>query len=156
MRRDYFTLDVSDIDWVEHGDEPTQPSVVIDFHGPEADLRERFETETDDLLTAAETDVTCRLQGDVTDHDTEGVVSVTNRITGDFIIELNEDAADILTFIDAARKYGESENDDGHYHVTIRLDGEELTTYEKQTFLVYNRDGDLLRQHSLIPSGVEL
>lgn len=156
MRRDYFTLDVSEIDWIESGGEPAQPRVVIDFHGPEADLRERFETPTGDLLEAEETDVACRLQGDVSDPDTEGVVSVTNRITGDFIIELNEDAADILTFINAARKYGEAENGDGHYHVTIRLDGEELTTYEKQTFLVYNEDGDLLRKHSLIPSGVEL
>jgi hypothetical protein len=28
--------------------------------------------------------------------------------------------------------------------------------YEKSTFLVYNDQGDLLRTHSLIPSGVEL
>jgi hypothetical protein len=28
--------------------------------------------------------------------------------------------------------------------------------YDKSTFLVYNDEGNLLRQHSLIPSGVEL
>jgi len=156
MRRDYFTLDVSDVDWVENDGEPTQPRVHIDFHGPADDLRERFETPDGRLLEANETDVACRLQGDVADSETEGVVSVTNRITGDFIIELNEEAEDILAFISAARRYGERQNGDGHYHVTVTLDGETLTTYDKHTFLVYNEDGDLLRQHSLIPSGVEL
>lgn len=156
MRRDYFTLDVSDVDWVETDGEPEQPRVVIDFHGPAQELRERFETPSGELLTADETDVACRLQGPLTDLDTDGVVSVTNRVTGDFIIELNEDAEDILAFISAARRYGELENGDGHYHVSVRLDGEELTTYEKDTFLVYNEEGDLLRKHSLIPSGVEL
>lgn len=156
MRRDYFTLNVSDVDWVENSGEPRQPSVVIEFHGPTEDLRERFETGRGSLLAADETDVACRLQGDVSDEDAEGVVSVTNRVTGDFILELNEDADSILTFINAARKYGERKNGDGHYHVTIRIDDEELATYEKDTFLVYNDEGDLLRKHSLIPSGVEL
>lgn len=156
MRRDYFTLNVSDVDWVENSGEPRQPNVVIEFHGPAEDLRERFETETGTLLSADETDVACRLQGDVSDEDSEGVVSVTNRVTGDFILELNEDADSILTFINAARKYGERTNGDGHYHVTVRIDDEELATYEKDTFLVYNEEGDLLRKHSLIPSGVEL
>lgn len=156
MRRDYFSLDVSDVDWVETDGEPTRPHVHIDFHGPSSDLRQRFETPSGDLLTAEETDVACRLQGDISDPDTEAVVSVTNRITGDFIIELNEDAADVLAFVTAARKYGERTNGDGHYAVTVTLDGEELTTYEKDAFLVYNEEGDLLRKHSLIPSGVEL
>lgn len=156
MRRDYFTLDVSDVDWVDSDGEPAQPSVVIDFHGPLEDLRTRFETPDGDILAADETDVACRLQGDVSNPDTKGVVSVTNRVTGDFIIELDEDADNILEFIRAARRFGELENGDGHYHVTIKLDGDELTTYEKDTFLVYNQEGDLLRKHSLIPSGVEL
>ena len=156
MRRDYFTLNVDDVNWVENSGEPRQPSVTIDFHGPADDLRERFETEKGTLLDANETDVACRLQGAISDSDTEGVVSVTNRVTGDFIIELNEDADSILSFINAARKYGERKEGDGHYHVTVRLDGDVLTTYEKDTFLVYNEEGDLLRKHSLIPSGVEL
>jgi hypothetical protein len=85
------------------------------------------------------------------------VVSVTNRITGDFVLELNEDAEDVLRFVRAARRYGESTDDgDGRYRVEIRVDGEELVVYEKSTFLVYSSDGDLLRSHSLIPSGVEL
>lgn len=156
MRRDHFTLDVDDVDWVETDGEPRKPSVSIDFTGPATDLRERLTGPDGEFLDAGETDVALRLQGSLGDG-VEGVVSVTNRVTGDFIIELNEDATGVLRFIRAARGYGEVATDDeGRYEVLIAVDGEELVTYDKRTFLVYDCDGNLLRQHSLIPSGVEL
>jgi hypothetical protein len=157
MRRDYFTLEVDNVDWVEDDRSPAKPSVAIDFEGPASTLRERLTAPDGDLLVAAETDVTYRLQSGLDADDSRGVVSVTDRITGDYVLELNEAAADVLTFIRAARTYGkETDEDDGHYAVTIIIDGEEVATYEKDTFLVYDADGNLMRQHSLIPSGVEL
>ncbi|WP_066383244.1 DUF5793 family protein [Halalkalicoccus paucihalophilus] len=156
MRRDYFTLDVRGIDWVEEGGSPATPTVVIDFEGPADELEARLTGADGELLAAGQTDVALRLQGDVNDEETIGVVSVTNRVTGDFVLELNEEAGDVLRFIRAARTYGKRSDSDERYRVIIRIDGEELTTYGKSTFLVYDREGSLLRQHSLIPSGVEL
>jgi hypothetical protein len=157
MRRDYFELDVSNVGWIERGDDPERPNVVIEFSGSDADLRNRLTDHDGELLDASETDAGFRLTDDVDDPDATGVVSVTNRITGDFVLELNEDAEDVLRFVRAARRYGESTDDgDGRYRVEIRVDGEEVVVYEKSTFLVYSSDGDLLRSHSLIPSGVEL
>ncbi|WP_276300731.1 DUF5793 family protein [Halorussus lipolyticus] len=157
MRRDYFTLEVRNVDWVEDDDEAKKPTVIIDFEGPSSTLRERLTGTDDDLLDAEETDVAFRLQGPVDDDDTAGVVSVTNRITGDFVLELNQDADDVLKFITAAREYGKESGDmDGRYHVEISINGDDLVEYDKSTFLVYNNEGNLLRQHSLIPSGVEL
>ena len=156
MRRDYFTLEVRNVDWVEDGDEAKKPTVIIDFEGPSSTLRERLTGTDDDLLDAEETDVAFRLQGPM-DGDAAGVVSVTNRITGDFVLELNQDADDVLKFITAAREYGKESGDmDGQYHVEISINGDDLAEYDKSTFLVYNNEGNLLRQHSLIPSGVEL
>ncbi|USZ68781.1 DUF5793 family protein [Halorussus salilacus] len=157
MRRDYFTLDVRNIDWVEEGGEARKPTVIIDFEGPSSTLRERLTGMDDELLDAGETDVAFRLQGSIDDEDATGVVSVTNRITGDFVLELNEDADDVLKFIQAAREYGKESGDaDGRYHVEISINDDDLVEYDKGTFLVYNSEGNLLRQHSLIPSGVEL
>lgn len=157
MRRDYFTLEVRNVDWVEEDAEARKPTVLIDFEGPSSTLRERLTGIEDELLDAGETDVAFRLQGPVEAEDTSGVVSVTNRITGDFVLELNEDASDVLKFIAAAREYGQTTGDmDGRYHVEISINGEDLVEYDKGTFLVYDEDGNLLRQHSLIPSGVEL
>ncbi|ELY61054.1 DUF5793 family protein [Natronolimnohabitans innermongolicus] len=156
MRREHFTLDVSNIDWVETDSEPSKPSVSIDFTGPETMLRERLTGPDGDVLAAEETDVALRLQGPLGD-ETAGVVSVTNRVTGEFILELNESADNVLQFISAARGYGEgATEDEGRYDVEILLEGDQYVTYDKRTFLVYDDDGNLLRQHSLIPSGVEL
>ncbi|MFC6906276.1 DUF5793 family protein [Halalkalicoccus tibetensis] len=156
MRREYFTLDVRGIDWVDEGGEPATPTVVIDFEGPVDELEERLTGFDGERLSASQTDVALRLQGDVEAPGTTGVVSVTNRTTGDFVLELNEEAEDVLRFIRAARAYGKESESDERYRVLIRVEGEELITYEKSTFLVYDEEGNLLRQHSLIPSGVEL
>ncbi|KTG09981.1 hypothetical protein AUR64_10245 [Haloprofundus marisrubri] len=158
MRRDYFELAVEHIDWVETDDAPEKPTVKIDFYGPAELLQQRLSDVDGALLDAKQTDVAFRLQEPLDENpEAPGVVSVTNRITGDFVLELNEDADDVLKFIRAAREYGEaSGDDDGQYRVELYIEGEPLVTYEKTTFLVYNADGDLLRRQSLIPSGVEL
>lgn len=157
MRRDYFELNVKNVDWVEDNGDSRKPTVRIDFRGPEEEFREQLTGMDDTLLEASETDVAFRLQDPMEDGDATGVVGVTNRITGDFILELNEDAEDVLKFIQAAREYGQQTSDhDGRYCVEINADGEDIVSYEKSTFLVYDSDGNLVRRESLIPSGVEL
>jgi hypothetical protein len=156
MRRDYFELDVTNVDWVDEDGEPRKPNVVIEFTGSADELRDRFTDNEGDLLDAEQTDVAYRLTADVESADASGVVAVTNRITGEFVLELNEDADDVLRFIRAALRYGEATDGEGCYRVEVRIDGEELVVYEKSTFLVYSEDGDLLRGQSLIPSGIEL
>ena len=157
MRRDYFSLEVENVDWVDGDGDPAKPAVTIDFEGPAASLEERFDDGEGGRLDAEQTDVAFRLQDSLEAEDATGVVSVTNRITGDFVLELNQDADDVLQFIRAARRYGEGTADgDAGYDVRVLIDGEEFLEYEKRTFLVYNDSGNLLRKHSLIPSGVEL
>ena len=154
MRREYFDLHVSNTDWVSSEGDPRKPTVIIDFDGPGEVLEARL-AGSDGFVDAEETDVNYRFHADGPEGN--GVLSVTNRITGDFVLELNTDTDAVLDFIRAARAYGEADGDgEGRYRVTIRLDGEEVLTHEKSTFLVYNHEGNLVRQHSLIPGGVEL
>ena len=156
MRRDYFTLDVRNLG---DGGDPIDrgiPTVTIDYDGPDDQLTDRFTGESGVVLEASELDVSYRLHGPVDEADTEGVVAVTNRVTGDFVLELNADAGDVTRFVDAARAYGKDTDDGKRYRVEVTIDGEPFTTYEKSTLLVYDTDGGLLRGHSLIPSGVEL
>ena len=158
MRRDYFELDVDNVTWVDDSGDPKKPLVRIDFRGPREELERRLSDPSGGYLDAQETDVAFRLQDSLDTSDAEGVVSVTNRTTGDFVLELNQTAEDVLTFIRAAREYGRTavDSDDGRYRVEVNIDGDDVVAYEKQTFLVYDADGNLLRSHSLIPSGVEL
>lgn len=155
MRRDYFDLTVEGVR--KDADEPTMPLVRIEFHGPEGLLRDRLSDANGELLSAAEIDVAFRLREPLSGgNEIEGVVGVTNRFTGDFVLELNETADDVLPFIRAACEYGDATDDEARYRVEIDVDGERLVSYDKSTFLVYDYEGNLLRSESLIPSGVEL
>lgn len=140
MRRDYFTVET----------DPTRdpPAVSITFDGPAGTLAERL---SDDGVPAAEdVDVILRLQGPVDDPDTTGVLSLTRRLTGEYLLEVNGEATELLSVVNAAREA------EGTYAVRIGRPADETIVYEQGTLLVYDEEGSLLRQHSLIPSGVEL
>ncbi len=156
MRRDYFTLEVEDDGWVEEGDDPRRPTLSIDFEGPASLLRDRITGESDAPLDDADIDVSFRLQSEVDDQEAAGVVSVTDRLTGEYVLELNTTADQIFAFIRAAREFSERAGEDDRYGIEIRIDGDTMVSYEKRTFLVYTQEGNLLREESLIPSGVEL
>ncbi|MFD1587604.1 DUF5793 family protein [Halorientalis brevis] len=146
MRRDYFTLGLRNVEDTADG----QPTVHVEYNGPS----DAFETR---LTPETAVDVAFRFQTPVDDSGASGVFSIADRMTGEFVLEVNADATEILTLIDAARAYGEATNDtDKGYSVLIERNGEQLFEAEKRTLLVYDQDGSLLRHHSLIPSGVEL
>ena len=156
MRRDHFELDVAGIEWTETDSAPEQPFVSIEFTGSRERLTQRLATD-EGQLASAETDIAFRLQEPHEDDpDAQGVVGITNRITGEFVLELNETAADVLGFVQAAREYGEAADDEACYVVELTTGEQTLAHFEKDTFLVYDADGNLLRTESLIPSGVEL
>ncbi|MFB6106185.1 MAG: DUF5793 family protein [Halobacteriaceae archaeon] len=156
MQRDQFEIDVRGVEWVDTDGEPRKPVAVVAFHGSRDDLRNRLTGTAGETLSADQTDVSFRFVSDSEDAAATGVVAVTNRLTGDFVLETNAAASDVLDFVRAARRYGEAAGDDGRYRITITTDGEELASYEKSTLLVYTDEGELLRNRSLIPSGVEL
>jgi hypothetical protein len=122
MRRDYFELEAENVDWAESGGDPAQPTVRIDFRGPDGTFRDRITDADGEILDAERTDVTFRLRDDPDAPDATGVVAVTNRVTGDFVLELNEEVDDVLRFIRAASEYGKRANGDGRYCVHISID----------------------------------
>jgi len=150
MRRDYVTLDVRYAD--PGGDQ--LPTAVLTVDQSADLLGERLVTAAGDRLGADRIDVAYRLQTPVEDDEATGVFSLSNRVTGEFVLEVNTDAGPVLDLVETAR-----EGSDGRgacYRVVVRQDETDVATYEKETLLVYDEEGNLLRQHSLIPSGVEL
>jgi hypothetical protein len=141
MRRDHFTVST-------HPDR-SPPTVVVRFDGPTGTLTDRL---ADDGVPASDdVDASFRLQGPVDGEDTEGAFSLTRRLTGEYLLEANAEAAAVLDVVGAARN-----SDDTSYRIRIVRPDADPVVYEKETLLVYNDQGSLLRQHSLIPSGVEL
>lgn len=151
MRRDYFTLDV------EASGADRKPTVTIEFDGPTGPFEERLTDETGSLLEAAQVDVSYRLRTDEMTSDAMGVFSVTNRITGDYVLEVNVGADVVMELVDTARATGEDdEGGGGCYRVVVVTEDGERLVHDKSTLLVYDDDGEVLRGYSLIPSGVEL
>lgn len=159
MRREQFDLEISNVDWINGDSDPRLPTLGIHFDGEASTLRDELSKTTDDAESAREPreiDITVRLHGSPDDGKAGGVVAVTDRVTGEYILELHVDADDVLTFITAARRYGEQMDNTARYSVQLSAADGEAGVYEKRTLLVYGDDGELLRQYSLIPSGVEI
>jgi hypothetical protein len=150
MRRDYVTLDVR----YDDPDGDQLPTAVLTVEESTDLLGERLVTAADERLGADRIDVAFRLQTPVDDDEASGVFSLSNRVTGEFVLEVNADAGDVLDLVETARDG--SDGRDACYRVVVRQSDEEVAVYEKSTLLVYDGEGNLLRQHSLIPSGVEL
>jgi len=149
MRRDNFTVAVRR----PHADGAGEPTIEIGYDGPEETLTSQLTDSGGDAFGAEDIDAAFRLRGDVDADDATGVLSLTHRITGEYLLEANADASAVLDLVGAVRERAE---DDGSYGIRVeRADGDPLG-YEMDALLVYDADGELLRKHSLIPSGVEL
>lgn len=147
MRRDNFTVSVQ----LPQADTDS-PAFVIEHTGPVETLTEQLTGEDDQMYAADKIDTAFRLQDSLDEDDATGVFSLTHRVTGEFLLEVNADAGDILDLVNSAR----DTDDDGRYTVRIvRTDGDSIE-HELKSLLVYDTGGNLLRQRSLIPSGVEL
>lgn len=145
MRREYLTVTV-DTDGTERdGDQP--PEIVIDIEGPAGALPQFLRS--DDAPSLDGTDVDVVLRRGV---DGEAVLSLARRLTGEFLLEANVDAPAIESLVSAA-----SDNrEEPRYRVRIDGDDVRSQSFEKRTLLVYDAEGNLDRETSLIPSGVEL
>ena len=146
MRRDHFTLTTS-----HTGDSADGvPTLCLEYSGPGGNLTARLEAETGSLPDGDDIDAAFRLQTPLEADDSSGVFSISRRLTGEYIFEATGAADDILAVVAAARA------DAGEYRLRIERPGGEPITMHLETLLVYDPAGELLRQQSLIPSGVEL
>jgi hypothetical protein len=140
MRRDHFTLTVEHVD--PRGTDP--PSLGVRYDGPAGTLTAHLAADGS-LPSGDDVDAAFRH----VDADT-GVFSLTRRLTGEFLLEAHADPEDVRALVAAARDRG------GSYRIRIERPSDDDVVIEKETLLVYDPDGNLLRKDSLIPSGVEL
>lgn len=149
MRRDYFTLDAAGV----QADDSGQPIVRITYEGPTEELKSRLRR-GGRPIDGDGVDITYRLQDAIQADGPKGAFAIADRVTGEYVLELNADAETVFAVTEAV---ADGDENNGHYRVVVRTDdGDELATYDKSTLLVYDNDGDLLRDRSLIPSGVEI
>lgn len=147
MRRDHFTVEAESLDPAG----ADCPTLDIVYDGPKETLTAQL-TEGGELISAADIDAAFRFQEEHGVEDATGVCSLTHRVTGEYLLEFNAGAATVLGLVDAARE----DSDEATYRIRINRNDDTPIVYDLDSLLVYDAEGNLLRQHSLIPSGVEL
>lgn len=147
MRRDHFTLSAENID----SESAAKPTLSVSYSGPPGTLTARLEAETGTPPSGDDVDASFRLLPDDDGTDGSGVFGLSRRLTGDFVLEANANADEIFPLVDATRDTGGTA-----YRIHIDRSGAETVTMDMETLLVYDEEGSLLRDRSLIPSGVEL
>lgn len=146
MRRDHFTVTLREA--------VGKPTLTVSYDGPQELLTTQLTDDEGVLYTASEVDAAFRLQAPL-DDDPTGVFSLSHRITGEFLLEVNADANEVFALVDAVREQC-TDDDETRYRIQVSRDDDDAITYDLDALFVYDADGELLRQHSLIPSGVEI
>jgi len=139
MRREEFTT---------HVDTDASPRLIVSFAGTPNVLRGRL-AEGTTAPDASDLDVSYRR----TPSDDPGVLSVAHRLTGEFAFEAPLESSDLHSLVDATSR---REEGDRRYQLRIEPGDGDPVVFETDALLVYDGDGNLDREHSLIPGGVEL
>lgn len=156
MRREDFTLRTTNVEARSGGETQPLPTIRLAYDGPRADIRTALEGGDGSALSEDEVDVSLRLQGSIDERDPDGVVAVTDRVTGDFVCEFNVDAREVFEFLAATKRRAEAVDGTPKYRIQLSAEGHPVRTYETDTFLVYTNDGTLRESESLLPGGVQL
>ncbi|MFB6114584.1 MAG: DUF5793 family protein [Halodesulfurarchaeum sp.] len=156
-------LEVTNVDWIDTGESPARPALSFQYTESPTHLEELVKSPDSTVLKpdstvqdGEEVDVTFRFQAPVSTPDTHGVLALSNNGTGDFILEVETPATPIQNLIVAVRRYADGTEHETRYTVRLHVEEESVLTFEKELLLVYDPDGTLLRNHSLIPSGIEI
>jgi len=156
MRREEFSLETRHVEPEQGAATAPLPTLRLDFDGSAAELRSAFQGADGQPLSEEDIELSLRLTSDFEKPDPDGVLAVTNRLTGDFICELNVRAKEIFEFLAAAKRRGSAVEGSPKYRVQFFTKGNPIRTAELDTLLVYTKAGDLRESESLLPSSVEL
>lgn len=140
MKREHLSLTVA----LPEANDRDRPTLAIEYQGSTASLADRLRSVTGSSTEDIDVDVAFRLI-----DEEVGVLSIADRYTGAFVLELDVETEAIKDVVAAA------EDDDDRYRIELAA-ADEGWSFEKRTLLVYDADGQLLRSCSLIPGSVEL
>jgi hypothetical protein len=155
MERDQFHVETATVEESATDSPPEQPVLRIHFDGPRDHLRQELSERLRDDLTAKAIDVSFRhLPTD--EEPAEGILALSDRVTGRFILEVKTAVDPVREFVQTVRESANRTGNEARYRVEIRADTETVTTFEKDLLVVYEPSGTLIRDASLIPTGIEL
>lgn len=100
-------------------------------------------------------DVTYRLHTDYRDLNGFGILGVTDT-TGEYILECEADIETIFEIINVANLYGDRLHTDSLYKLWIEAEDGLVQRWTVGNLIVLSADGNILREQSLIPPGLNI
>ncbi|WP_128904742.1 DUF5793 family protein [Halorubrum amylolyticum] len=155
MQGDQFTIGFTTTGLAGTGADSGQPVLRLAFDGSRDRLQELLSERLPDDINEEAVDVSFRglSPSDGTD---EGVLSLSDRVTGAYVLEIKTQEEPILEFVQAVREYAARTGHQAAYRIVMQANAETVTVFEKTLLLVYDANGTLRRHASLIPSDIEL
>jgi len=155
MERSQFTVRIAASESPTNDSGIDQPTLCLEFDGTADRLYEHLSSRLRDDLSGDEVDVSFRTVA-TTDQTDTGMVTLSDRITGAYILEVKMPTETVIEFVQDVRTYAGESGQDPRYTVQIRAEEKTITTFEQELLLVYDSDGTLRRHASLIPNDTEV
>jgi hypothetical protein len=155
MRRQEFTLATRHVTPEAGADTGPLPTLRVEYEGSPTELRAALRGGDDTPLEEPDIDVSHRPKGGF-EEGGEGVLAVADRLTGAYVCECNVGTGVVLDFLAAAKRRAAAVDGPPTYRIQFVAEGTPVRTYEMDTFLLYNRDGEVRESESLLPSGAQL
>jgi len=155
MERSQFTVCTSTSESSTNDSGPDQPTLCLEFDGTADRLHEHLSSRLRNDLSGDEVDVSFRAVA-TPDQTDSGVVTLSDRITGAYILESKTPTETVTEFVQDVRTYAGHSGQDPRYTVQIRAEEKTITAFEQELLLVYDSDGTLRRHASLIPNDTEV
>ena len=155
MQGDQFTIGFTTTELTVTGADSGQPVLRLSFDGSRGSLQELLRERLRDDISEEAVDVSFRSLSPI-DKMGEGVLSLSDRVTGAYVLEIRTQREPILEFVHSVREYADRTGHEAAYRIVMQANAETVTVFEKTLLLVYDANGTLRRHASLIPSDIEL
>lgn len=156
MWRDQLSVGLKHTDGMTTGTSTEQPCIVIVFDGPMRKMVERLKHNDREGFSSADLEVHHRFQASEHPQGTSGVLAITDRVNGEYVLEVNTSTEFVEEFVSAMTEYMKETDTGPRYRVEARASGKRVASFETELFLVYEPGGQLLRSLSLVPDGIEI
>lgn len=141
------------VDWAHSKGSPKVPDLVVVFEGLSLSCIDRLREFSGDESLPEQLDVLFRVNQD--DPNTPGVLGIGNRLTGDYLLEIEVDRTRIFSFVDVVHRYADTTGRDVQYELWISSEDGLVVDYALQVLPVFSSDDGILRHRSVLPVWVD-
>ena len=138
------------VDWAHSKGSPKVPALVVIFEGRSLACIDRLREFSVDESLPEQLDVLFRVN--LEDPDIPGVLGIGNRLTGDYLLEIEVDRTRIFRFVDVVHRYADETGRGVQYDLWISSGDGLVMDYALQVLQVYSYDGDIIRNRSILPT----